>query len=1205
MPITILQQPQALTFVGNIPDLIVETSGVGMTVNITKGATLILAEYYSADEAGRARVLLRDFLNDFLHLDLPTADVDLYEQTRSVAQFGVEILVGSESTSFSFIALKGGSSTINLDCAAYLKESWLTWQPQIKRVKDIQPEWLSYYAQAAAVVKIKGYFSGGTSETITLHTLEAGKHYSINMTFADLREEFVDQPIYIDAWVENSGGTAFSTYVQRFLLTDEFFEWDDYFLFKNSVGGLDLIRFTGTRETTNPVEVDSALFYDEFERDFEVTPRMAFEKNTGYFRSRAELLWSLDFFQAKEKYYLIGEEFAEIRLLNPEYVAPENTLTSLDFKFSYTRQTLYLSLFKKKSPLIDPIIIGPGDDDYYLPPNIGEFPQQTDPSGLLFPVQKPGTPGWFFITWENMLAEILENLPSGVHNELDGLQGGNSSERYHLTQAERDKVQSLPESFIENHNDLANIQGGDVGERYHLTEEQHATLTEINRTSDEGGDTIRHNFPAQVSGSPASNPDEFVTLEQLEAVTGPQGTQLRYGGVVQWTGVGFNYIGYPSGYDIEGVPYTVGQTPLVLDAADPSLDRRDRFKLTVNGWEVDKGTPGAGVAPSVNLITEIDRGDAIVLAGATSPTVPTNEPVYTENEAGEWAGSHTGSGTGNPNSTSNPDTGSKSYEVTNVIAGSSEVFTRSANLPIENIDSLRLRVALKSNMNQGRSLRIQFLSEFDTPVSNLVAMTISRNTTAFQDYAISKAQMGFAPSATHVRKFRVTYSGTGGPAVYAGYFLDNIIIQGGAVTQPENPINELHNELQQINGGETAWRGHLNKAQWDAIEASSGDSPGPSNRYITVSLLNSYAYVQEAPINGSPHYRKDGAWVAFTPGIQHAASDGSYYASRNGAWAAFTPFTVAGTPAEGNVVTWSSGAPTWAALSGGGGSKWSDLAGGHIYRNSKVIVGTDSNIGGATFAVKMFGDVAFPHTEQFTVDRPDGARALSMRAGGNFYYSFSNFFIGVSSGLDANNGTFYHRSGQTSAIAGTAFRFDNGAGEMILQANHQRVISFGNPTLSIGTTLGNLGIRQRAGTNGNGGSQFLLEDNLGVSNFNVDNIGRVTVRGSMAVNGLGVNRSAYGFGLAITGTNDGVDAFQLYTQGGTTLVTYYRRTTGWVFKGFGTGNEVIHNLQDSTGAERFKYLANGRMFLYNLPTTAPAAGTKEVYVDASGFLKLA
>jgi hypothetical protein len=449
LAITIVQQPQALTFVGNIPDLIVETTGLGMTVNLKIGSTVILSEYYVADSSGRARVNFRDFIDERLSLEIPTSD--LFEQTKSSETYTVEITVGSDSDSFNFKAIKGGSSKLNLDCPAFLKEAWLTWQTQTKQVRDIDPEWLSYYAQTDAVVKAKGWFSGGGSETVTLHNLTAGKHYSINTTFSDLRLSFGPQPIYIDLWVENAAGVspAYSTWQMRYVLSEDQFDYDDLFIFMNGLGGIDTIRFTGDKRSVNPMEVDAALFFDEYEVDYLVTPRLAFEKNTGFFRSKEAMLWAQDFFLNKARYIYQEEELIPIRLISPEPVTQDHILLSYDFKFGYTRQTNYLALFKKKSPLIDPIIIGPGDEPSYLPPVISDFPQQTDPSGLLFPVQKPGTPGWFFITWENLQEEILSNIPVAQHNELQGLQGGKAlagqdpAEYYHLTEEEYQKIQDL------------------------------------------------------------------------------------------------------------------------------------------------------------------------------------------------------------------------------------------------------------------------------------------------------------------------------------------------------------------------------------------------------------------------------------------------------------------------------------------------------------------------------------------------------------------------------------------------------------------------------------------------------------------------------------------------------------------------------------------------------------------------------------------
>lgn len=87
----------------------------------------------------------------------------------------------------------------------------------------------------------------------------------------------------------------------------------------------------------------------------------------------------------------------------------------------------------------------------------------------------------------------------------------------------------------------------------------------------------------------------------------------------------------------------------------------------------------------------------------------------------------------------------------------------------------------------------------------------------------------------------------------------------------------------------------IDSAIVQGLEASLPDSPSTSNKFVTVSLLNSYTYVQEAPINGSHYARKDGAWVAFNP------------------------FTVAGTPTNGHVITSVGGVPTWQAPSGGSG----------------------------------------------------------------------------------------------------------------------------------------------------------------------------------------------------------------------------------------------------------------------------------------------
>lgn len=87
------------------------------------------------------------------------------------------------------------------------------------------------------------------------------------------------------------------------------------------------------------------------------------------------------------------------------------------------------------------------------------------------PVKEPfGTQRWidWFVKINNQI-----NLVAEDHNNLGNIQGGSSSERYHLTAAQHTAAIALTGA----HNSLSSIQGGSATERYHLTESQHDNLT--------------------------------------------------------------------------------------------------------------------------------------------------------------------------------------------------------------------------------------------------------------------------------------------------------------------------------------------------------------------------------------------------------------------------------------------------------------------------------------------------------------------------------------------------------------------------------------------------------------------------------------------------------------------------------------------------------------------------------------------------------
>jgi len=65
---------------------------------------------------------------------------------------------------------------------------------------------------------------------------------------------------------------------------------------------------------------------------------------------------------------------------------------------------------------------------------------------------------------ETITITVLPGAHNHPHNDLSTIQGGNATERYHLTLAEHTALGAIPD-----HNDLGSIQGGSPTERYHLT----------------------------------------------------------------------------------------------------------------------------------------------------------------------------------------------------------------------------------------------------------------------------------------------------------------------------------------------------------------------------------------------------------------------------------------------------------------------------------------------------------------------------------------------------------------------------------------------------------------------------------------------------------------------------------------------------------------------------------------------------------------
>ena len=145
-----------------------------------------------------------------------------------------------------------------------------------------------------------------------------------------------------------------------------------------------------------------------------------------------------------------------------------------------------------------------------------------------------------------------------------------------------------------------------------------------------------------------------------------QDSFLVSGGQVVWIS-DYEFIVSAVTYYINGVLLSAPETPITLSAADPTDDRIDVIAVDSNGdIVVIEGTPAAQPAePDTDPATQLKLAIVLVEGGTTEPGDVDNSVVYADNagDPAEWDWTEVGT-TFNPDSVSNPRTGTKDIEAT-------------------------------------------------------------------------------------------------------------------------------------------------------------------------------------------------------------------------------------------------------------------------------------------------------------------------------------------------------------------------------------------------------------------------------------------------------------------------------------------------------------------------------------------------------------
>lgn len=408
----IIQQPDVLSLSRNLKPLVIGSSEP-VSFELKKGEDTLLSQRYEPGDNQRIEIDLREIIHAQLSCDLKESG-ESYEQTNLAADF-TAIIDGSR---ISFRVVKAGVDRLADTPTNFLKQNFLTWQPNVKRVTYSSPEFLTYYAVEDSTVKLKAVFTD-SNETITFSVLESGKAWTMNLQYANVVKSLNGRfPAYYDVWVENASGQRM-TYIQRYQAETAKSIHEDWVLFENSLGGIDTFRAYGT-ESINNQHTHNIAELDEEYVEYRVDTERLHTKNTGYLTPE-ESRWLVDFFPAGKKYIYLGDYLRSIVVTESE-VQRDNKLvpTSYSFTYKYADARPLLNLPRTDEPVDMLELEIPEVGNFTIPPRLAEVPRLPLSEGDLFPVQNPYSETWSTTT-TGALASVIGQILSAAAGDGGGI----------------------------------------------------------------------------------------------------------------------------------------------------------------------------------------------------------------------------------------------------------------------------------------------------------------------------------------------------------------------------------------------------------------------------------------------------------------------------------------------------------------------------------------------------------------------------------------------------------------------------------------------------------------------------------------------------------------------------------------------------------------------------------------------------------------
>lgn len=456
--IQVLLYPDALSMVGSMNAFeIFSTSKADVVFALRyKGSSANIVQHtYTPNDKNRITLSVKDIILPLLSFEVKDSS-EPYAQPNIMKSFVATLYeVGSEGSKkeFTFSVIRAGVDRLSDSATNFLKNNFLTWQPQVKAVTYYSPEFLTYYATATSVMKCKAYMWNGTAyeekEVVLMNHMNAGTVYTVPVQYAIIAKKIGGsiQPSYYDIWVEQDGKRV--TYVQRYYASDMKSEEEEWFLFENSLGGVDCFRAYGNSENTAE-HTHNVAEIEEDSEEYRVDTTRKFKKNTG-FLDKKERQWLLDFFPSLGKYVYHGNSLRKITVTESDVNYEAKELPSdYTFTYKYSDARPYLNLTRSDASNFKQMDIHlPEIGNFTIAPRLVEFPRQLLSGGVLFPVQEPYSETWGVTTADalfNYFASTLSDRYSGgggighQHFNIEVLNGLSYDYGYILYQGDRIKA---------------------------------------------------------------------------------------------------------------------------------------------------------------------------------------------------------------------------------------------------------------------------------------------------------------------------------------------------------------------------------------------------------------------------------------------------------------------------------------------------------------------------------------------------------------------------------------------------------------------------------------------------------------------------------------------------------------------------------------------------------------------------------------------